>query len=327
MLQPFIDALIPFMPGYLELPESYVGLLKSASHRYIKRVPKAGGGYRYFYHVGHGSGVAHEDHFVPGASFRFDGGHYHIKSEEGGKLVIEHDETKERKTVSKTELRSMLTSHHEPAIKAHREKVAGMLAEARANKASPKQIAKLEARAKAAGIKTTTKKQAPTGIDRLDKRIAKIKEEIEASPISEDDKAKLLAGLPEKNPKRKGDGYSDGAADDEYDDYGDMVERSFKRDLNDAVKRARDTSSKAGPSVEEVLSEVPEYQRRAYRDDTASELRAKAKSIRKQAEHTGDDDPSLRFKTADQIAQRKAEKHRDATFMERLADAKDRAAR
>jgi hypothetical protein len=152
VLQPFIDALIPFMPGYLELPASYVGLLKSASHKYIRRVPKSGGGYRYFYHVGHGGGVANEDHFVPGASFRFDGGHYHIKREDGGKLTIEHDETKERKTVSKAELRSMLTAHHEPAIKAHREKIAGMLAEARANKASPKQIAKLEARAKAAGV-------------------------------------------------------------------------------------------------------------------------------------------------------------------------------
>jgi len=164
VLQPFITALIPFMPGYLELPESYVGLLKGASHKYIRRVPKSGGGYRYFYHVGHGGGIANADHFVPGASFRFDGGHYHIKSEEGGKLTIEHDETKERKTVSKAELQSMLTAHHEPAIKAHREKVAGMLADARANKASPKQIAKLEAQAKAAGVddsKTDLKASAP----------------------------------------------------------------------------------------------------------------------------------------------------------------------
>lgn len=152
MLQPLIDVMIPFLPGWLELPASYVGLLKSAFHKYIRRVPKSGGGYRYFYHVGHGGGIANADHFVPGASFRFDGGHYHIKSEEGGKLTIEHDETKDRKTVSKAELQSMLTSHHEPAIKAHREKVAGMLAEAKANKASPKQIAKLEARAKAAGV-------------------------------------------------------------------------------------------------------------------------------------------------------------------------------
>lgn len=151
MLQPIIDALVPYLPGWLELPESYAGLLKSASHRYIKRVPKAGGGYRYFYHVGHGGGIHAEDHFVPGASFRFEGGHYHIKSTEGGKLVIEHDETKERKTVSKSELRTMLGAHHEKAISAHREKVAGMLAEARANKASPKQIARLEARAEAAG--------------------------------------------------------------------------------------------------------------------------------------------------------------------------------
>lgn len=161
MLEAIRDTLIPFLPGYLELPASYVGLLKGATHKYIKRVPKAGGGYRYFYHVGHGGGVQMEEHFVPGASFQHEGGHYHIKSAEGGKLVIEHDETKERKTVSKSELRQMLEAHHEPAIKAHREKVAGMLAEARANKASPKQIAKLEARARAVGVETQGKRKAP----------------------------------------------------------------------------------------------------------------------------------------------------------------------
>ena len=157
LFQPLIDAINISTGGggWLELPDSYGaalwGVSKGAGHRYIKRVPKPGGGYRYFYHVGHGGGVLSEDHFVPGASFKFDGGHYHIKSEEGGKLTIEHDETKERKTVSKSELRTMLGAHHEPAIKAHREKVAGMLADARANKASPKQIARLEARAKSAG--------------------------------------------------------------------------------------------------------------------------------------------------------------------------------
>lgn len=162
MLEAIIDTLVPFLPGYLELPASYVGLLKGATHKYIKRVPKAGGGYRYFYHVGHGGGVQMEEHFVPGASFQHEGGHYHIKSAEGGKLVIEHDETKERKTVSKAELRDMLGAHHEPAIKAHREKVAGMLAEAKANKASPKQIARLEARAKAVGVQSGPKAETHT---------------------------------------------------------------------------------------------------------------------------------------------------------------------
>lgn len=160
MLEAIIDTLVPFLPGYLELPEGYGEVLWGVSkgaHKYLKRVPKPGGGYRYFYHVGHGGGIHSEDHFVPGAAFRFEGGHYHIKSAEGGKLVIEHDETKERKTVSKAELRDMLGAHHEPAIKAHREKVAGMLAEARANKASPKQIARLEARAKAVGAAPKTK--------------------------------------------------------------------------------------------------------------------------------------------------------------------------
>lgn len=241
-LQPLIDVFnLLTGDGWMELPESYGGLvwgMSKGAHKYLKRVPKPGGGYRYFYHVGHGGGIHSEDHFVPGASFKFDGGHYHIKSEEGGKLTIEHDETKERKTVSKSELREMLVAHHEPAIKAHREKVAGMLAEARANKASPKQIARLEERAKAAGASG---------------------------------------------------------------------------------------NSSTTDEVEEVLSEVPEYQRRAYRGDTAKELRARADGVRKLAAQTGDDDPLLKFKTASQMAERRSEKIRDAQFMEKLADAKERA--
>ena len=36
-------------------------LMKAAGHRYIRRVPKAGGGYRYFYKVSGGGGLGHED--------------------------------------------------------------------------------------------------------------------------------------------------------------------------------------------------------------------------------------------------------------------------
>ena len=143
-------------PGWVELPAAYVeGLLaKGAGHKYIKRVPKAGGGFRYFYHVGHGHGVAHEDHFVDGASFRGEGGHYHITAVDGDKLTVRHDETGKVEHVTKAELRKRLEAHHGEALKKHREKVAADLAEARANKASPKQIKRLEERAKAAGVST-----------------------------------------------------------------------------------------------------------------------------------------------------------------------------
>lgn len=145
--------MVTLAPGWLELPAAYAesALAKGAGHKYIKRVPKAGGGYRYFYHVGYGGGVHSEAHFVEGASFRHEGGHYHITKVDGDKLTITHDETKESKSVTKAELGAMLAKHHEAGLKAHKEKTAAALAEARANKASPKQIARLEARAKAAG--------------------------------------------------------------------------------------------------------------------------------------------------------------------------------
>jgi hypothetical protein len=127
MLQPFINALVPFLPGMVELPESYgariFALAKGAGHRYIKRIPKAGGGYRYFYKVGHGGTVANADHFVEGAAFQHEGGHFHITKTDGDKVTIRHDETGESKTVTKSALREMLSAHHGEAIKAHSAKV------------------------------------------------------------------------------------------------------------------------------------------------------------------------------------------------------------
>ena len=91
----------------LWLPAEYVEALlaKGASHKYIKRVPKAGGGYRYYYEVGHGGGVHNEDHFVVGASFRHGNGHFHLTHEVGdkryGDFRIRHDETGEEREVTR----------------------------------------------------------------------------------------------------------------------------------------------------------------------------------------------------------------------------------
>lgn len=113
-------------PGWLELPASYAeaAMAKGAGHKYIKRVPKSGGGYRYFYQVGHGGGVHSHEHMVEGASFRHEGGHFHIHKVDGDKLTIKHDESGETKHVTKAELGAMLEKHHAAGLKAHREKVA-----------------------------------------------------------------------------------------------------------------------------------------------------------------------------------------------------------
>ena len=59
-------------------------LIKARQHKYIKRVPKAGGGFTYFYREQHGGGVALKEHMRAGAAFRLthngQDGHFHINS-------------------------------------------------------------------------------------------------------------------------------------------------------------------------------------------------------------------------------------------------------
>lgn len=128
-IQPIIDVFdLITGHGWVELPEAYGGrvfaLAKGAGHRYIKRVPKPGGGYRYFYKVGHGGTVANADHFVEGAAFQHEGGHFHVTKADGDKLTIRHDETGETKTITKAQLREKLTAHHGKALEEHRAKTA-----------------------------------------------------------------------------------------------------------------------------------------------------------------------------------------------------------
>jgi DNA (cytosine-5)-methyltransferase 1 len=117
---------------WIELPEAYGRSLwqasgpfwKGAGHKYIKRVPKPGGGYRYYYHAAHGRGVAHEDHFVEGAKFMHRGGHFHIVAVDGDKLTVVHDETGKRFTVTKEQLTRSLSKKHGKDIEAHKKRMA-----------------------------------------------------------------------------------------------------------------------------------------------------------------------------------------------------------
>lgn len=155
----------PRAGGLLELPEAYGerlwALAKGANHKYLKRVPKAGGGYRYYYRVGHGGGIDSHEHMVEGASFRHNGGHWQIKKTDGDTLHIEHDESGESKKVTRGELAGLLQGEHGKALEAHREGIRAQLTEARKNKASPKQIARLEERAKRAGAVDRPAREKP----------------------------------------------------------------------------------------------------------------------------------------------------------------------
>jgi len=244
----------PIPRGCIELPTAYGehvwGLMKGRPTKYIKRVPKPGGGYRYFYDAGHGGGVHAHEHMVEGAKFAHGEGHFHIVKQDGDKLHVRNTATGEEHTITKQALAQKLAEHHAEGLKAYRDRATKALAEAKANKASPKQIARLEERVKRAGgtVKPETKHE------------------------------------------------------------------------------------------DAVLSEVPEYQRRAYKSDTASELRAKAASVRdmaKRAQERNQGGPAFSI-DSDRQSRLDAEKRRhaaeaaeyeaNATFLERLADAKDKDA-
>jgi hypothetical protein len=147
--------------GWVELPEDagselWETVAKGKGHKYIKRVPytKKNGkrGYRYFYKVSHGRGVAHADHFVEGASFQHEGGHYHITKVSGGRVSVRHDETGETREMTRDELKAMLSAHHAGAIKEHHARLVQEHADA-LKYGSAKQQAAAKKRAESAGVK------------------------------------------------------------------------------------------------------------------------------------------------------------------------------
>ena len=157
------------LPEWMALGiEAQDPMLKGAGHKYIRRVPKSGGGYRYFYRVSGGKGgVGHESEFEVGAAFRVKDagkeGHFHITGKaDDGTLTIKHDETGASHTLSPSALRSMLHTEHAEAIGAHKDKIAQDLKDAKESGATPKQVARLEAEADKYGVKTQATQPAPT---------------------------------------------------------------------------------------------------------------------------------------------------------------------
>lgn len=161
---------------------------KGAGHKYIKRVRKPGGGYRYYYRVTHGSGVGHEEHMAVGSAFRHQGGHYHIVSARGDKVRIKHDESGKTMSVTRKMLGSMLRVEHAEAIKEHRERLKDDL-EAAQKYGTRKQLARLLGEAEKWGVRTeiTIPPDEPKGaVENLD----------EVAPTLEE---------PEKPAKKPGD--------------------------------------------------------------------------------------------------------------------------
>jgi len=108
----------------------FLDLFKGRTQKYIKRIPKAGGGYRYIYKEHHKGGVGAQEHMKEGAAFKltFGGqeGHFHIVKAQGDKITVKHDELHgpDHKGVemTKAELSALLTREHRPALEADAKK-------------------------------------------------------------------------------------------------------------------------------------------------------------------------------------------------------------
>ena len=145
---------------------------KAVGHKYIKRIPYQHKGkrrYRYIYKVTHSHQGRHafdEAHLKVGTAFSLNTKageeyHGHVTKIEGDKVSYRIDDGPEKgtvKTVSKRELLAKLNDVHdiENQLTSERDKLRNQIKEARENKASEKQIARLEARLKRLGGEAET---------------------------------------------------------------------------------------------------------------------------------------------------------------------------
>jgi len=111
------------------------GLVKGAGHKYLRRVPKAGGGYRYFYNVTGGGGLGHHAEMVAGAAFRVKHagkeGHFHVTADHGDEVTVKHDESGHEQKMSKAALRAMLHAEHAEALGAVKARASKVLEQAK----------------------------------------------------------------------------------------------------------------------------------------------------------------------------------------------------
>jgi hypothetical protein len=137
-------------------------LSKAVGHKYIKRIPYQSKGkrrYRYIYKVTHSHQGRHafdESHLQVGTAFSLStkaGSEYHghVVKVEGDQVSYRIDDGPEKgtvKTVSKQKLLAKLNDVHgiESKLSSERDKLRNQIKEAKKNKASDKQIARLESR-------------------------------------------------------------------------------------------------------------------------------------------------------------------------------------
>lgn len=116
--------------GYIAMPDGWLPVSKalgsnSKAYKVVPYIDKHGKRRaRYYYHVGHGHGIHHEDHFVAGASFKYGDGRYHITAvHEDGTVTIRHDESGKELRMRKADLSAKLRDHHQKKLAAYVDKL------------------------------------------------------------------------------------------------------------------------------------------------------------------------------------------------------------
>ena len=92
-------------------------LIKARQHKYIKRVPKAGGkGYVYYYSEGSATSAKIKEHMKEKAAFRlnYEGavGHFHITAVKGDIVSVKHDGSGTSVSMTRDELAALLMREH-----------------------------------------------------------------------------------------------------------------------------------------------------------------------------------------------------------------------
>jgi hypothetical protein len=104
-------------------------LLKAASHKYIRRIPKGRDKktgrmkYDYIYKEHHRGGVTSLEDVKAGEAFKIKdpstgkAGHFHVQSVSGNNVTVKHDESDREVTMTKAEFKALLTREHGQALK------------------------------------------------------------------------------------------------------------------------------------------------------------------------------------------------------------------
>jgi hypothetical protein len=182
-------------------------LAKGAGHKYIRRVPKPGGGYRYYYTVGGGAGLGHHSEIGVGAAFRMKDagkeGHFHVTHDHGdGHVTVKHDESGTEHKVHKDVLSQMLKDEHAEALAAHaktaKDKALATLREAHES-GSEKHIA----RAKAEAVKRGASEDETLSPAEKEQRRKAAEESARKRAAHTEPKAATPPAEPEQKPKPK----------------------------------------------------------------------------------------------------------------------------